>query len=131
MDDDFDLFWKPYPKKVGKVKTRIVWNKKAAKGEIPEINCVLSKLNKQIAYKALCKQKGVFCSEWPDPERYIKYERWEDEVINEADQRDTKLSPAQRAAQARLGEGGGAPIIDGECASQTQYRFALGANVKH
>ena len=99
--EDFDLFWKHYPKKVGKVKSRIVWNKKAVKGEIPEINRVVDKLLGQKAYKEVLKKRGIFCPEWPDPERYIKYERWDDEVCkNEADQRDVKKTAADRAREA-------------------------------
>ena len=100
--DDFDLFWKHYPKKVGKAKAIVVWDRKYIKGEIPEIGNLLAKITEQVEYKDRCKQNNLFCPAWPDPERYIKYERWEDEVNHEANVGAVKESPGERAARIRF-----------------------------
>jgi hypothetical protein len=84
MDEEFALFWHHYPKKVGKAKTKIIWDRMYKKGEIPDIKFLLLRLDMQIAHKKRCKEQNVFCAEFPDPERWVKYKRWDDEVSDES-----------------------------------------------
>jgi hypothetical protein len=63
-----EIFWKQYPRKVGKADALKAWMKK-----LPDI---------QIVVKALNWQKD--CSQWkkgyiPNPATYINQERWLDE----------------------------------------------------
>jgi len=74
----FDVFWSEYPNKVGKKKALEEWKKvKSIKELMPKI---LSSLKAQKASKKLKKTNGKFAPEFQDPERWIKNERWEDEV---------------------------------------------------
>lgn len=71
-------FWKYYPKKNAKKKAFAIWKK------IPDI-ILISKsfpdiIQKQKDYKASLKKVGEFAPEFPDPERWIKDERWNDEI---------------------------------------------------
>jgi uncharacterized protein YdaU (DUF1376 family) len=70
LDDGFNEFWNFYPKKVGKDKAKIEWNKKK-----PKIDDVL---------KALEWQKDS--DQWdkgfiPNPATYLSQGRWKDEPI--------------------------------------------------
>ncbi len=79
-DARFDEFWSAYPKKVGKTESLAAWKKAKINGEFPEI------------LKAIEAQKAAYIAEngpqtgvkkWkflPDPVRWIKNRRWEDEI---------------------------------------------------
>jgi hypothetical protein len=68
VDEDFDQFWKRYPKKVGKDKAMTAWKKKS-----PKLDNVLYALSWQID-----------CEQWrrgyiPNPATYLNEGRWQDE----------------------------------------------------
>ncbi|HEY5632020.1 MAG TPA: hypothetical protein VIR31_07810 [Nitrososphaeraceae archaeon] len=69
--NDFDLFWKHYPKKVGKDKALIAWKKKKNKPSIQEIIEAVQryKLSKSV-------RDGFTCN----PATWINEGRWSDEV---------------------------------------------------
>ncbi|MFA5040029.1 MAG: hypothetical protein WC464_00145 [Bdellovibrionales bacterium] len=69
--NDFDLFWKHYPKKVGKDKALIAWKKKKNKPSIQEILEAVQryKLSKTV-------RDGFVCH----PTTWINEGRWSDEV---------------------------------------------------
>ena len=70
IESDFDMFWGAYPKKVGKDKARIAWNKKKDK---PHIELILESVQ---AYKTSKKVKeGFVCL----PTTWINEGRWHDE----------------------------------------------------
>lgn len=71
QEDDFDLFWKAYPKKVGKDKARIAWKKKKDKPSLQDIleSVERYKLSKSVA-------DGFVCH----PTTWINEGRWSDEV---------------------------------------------------
>jgi len=70
IESDFDMFWRAYPKKVGKDKARIAWNKKKHK---PHIELILESVQ---AYKTSKKVKeGFVCL----PTTWINEGRWYDE----------------------------------------------------
>ena len=71
----FLSFWKEYPKKIGKPNAFREWNKIK-----PDLEIVLSALKVQIEYKESLILENKFCPEWPDPERWIKNQRWLDEI---------------------------------------------------
>lgn len=72
--DSFSRFWFIYPKRTGKKQAFKEWKKSFP----PENFC--DRIQRQIDHKAKMKAAGMFVPEWPDPERYIKHERWDDEL---------------------------------------------------
>lgn len=68
----FDDFWGIYPKKVGKQKTKELWNKLKTEDQ--------EKIMEDIPKRQAGDDKWVngFVK---DPERYIKHRQWEDEII--------------------------------------------------
>ncbi len=75
--DAFLSFWKVYPKHASKKSAFREWEKATDK---PPLEAILSALEKQKRAKKALIDAGQFSAEWPDPERYIKKERWEDEI---------------------------------------------------
>jgi len=71
----FDLFWSLYPVHREKKKAVIAWNKLHAENGTVEM--ILSALKNQIEWRKTAKG---FIPEWPYPERWIKNERWTDEI---------------------------------------------------
>lgn len=69
--NDFDLFWKHYPKKVGKDKALIAWNKKKNK---PSIQDILEAVQRYKLSKTV--REGFVCH----PTTWINEGRWSDEV---------------------------------------------------
>jgi phage replication O-like protein O len=69
---NFDLFWKTYPKKVGKDLAIKTWHKKS-----PNINEVLRALRWQVDSEQWIK--GFI----PNPATYLNEGRWQDEPIDE------------------------------------------------
>jgi len=67
-------FYSLYPKPVKKKQALVEWKKAA----IPEN--IIELLRKQIRDKETLRASGAFVAEWPDPERWIKHERWNDEI---------------------------------------------------
>jgi len=73
---NFLSFWNSYPKKVGKLNTFKQWKKLK-----PDLEILLKALNAQKQEKENLINENKFCPEWPDPERWIKNKRWEDEIL--------------------------------------------------
>lgn len=71
LDDGFDVFWKHYPKKVGKDKALTAWKKKK-----PNINFVITALSWQVQCEQWQKDNGQFI---PNPATYLNEGRWQDE----------------------------------------------------
>lgn len=74
---DFELFWTDYPKHTGKKAAFTEWKRLINK---PPVDAILGALRAQKRNKAELQQAGKFVSEWPDPERWLKKERWTDEI---------------------------------------------------
>ena len=67
----FDLFWSIYPKKVGKKKCEDMWKKLDTETQ-----------NKILADIPLRMQDSKWLGGYiKDPERYLKHEQWNDEII--------------------------------------------------
>lgn len=76
--NDFLSFWAEYPKSVKKKAAFKEWEKNKTK---PGIEIILKAIREQKKNKTELKCAGQFCPEWPDPERWIKNERWNDELL--------------------------------------------------
>lgn len=76
----FEEFWKAYPKHTAKKGAFAEWKKAEATGLLPTLDAILSAIKDQKRAKQRASDTGQFASEWPDPERWIKKARWEDEV---------------------------------------------------
>jgi len=70
---DFTSFWKAYPRKVGKAKAKIAWER--AK---PEIDSVLRALDWQRRSEQWTREEGQYI---PHPATWIHQGRWDDEPI--------------------------------------------------
>jgi hypothetical protein len=78
-DECFDDFWNLYDKKRGKPKTIALWKKMNPDASL--YNTILNHVRK---YVVATEQKFR-----KDPERYLKNECWNDEVINDKKQKQT------------------------------------------
>lgn len=70
-NNDFDIFWRAYPKKTGKDDARRAWSKRK-----PRLADVLQALEWQIPSEQWTKQNGQFI---PNPATYLNQGRWQDE----------------------------------------------------
>lgn len=73
--NDFDVFWQRYPKKVGKQAAFNAWKKNK-----PRIDDVMFALSWQIESEQWTKQNGSFI---PNPATYLNQGRWQDEPIKQ------------------------------------------------
>lgn len=72
----FDLFWKNYPKKIGKGEALKAWKKiPDKKNAIEKMKDVLPRQKESETWK---KQSGQYI---PNPSTYLNQRRWEDETI--------------------------------------------------
>lgn len=74
----FDTFWKEYPRKIGKKQSLDAWLRLKPSPEL--YTNIMKGLIKQKLYKQVCDDNNIWCPDFPHPVRWIKYERWEDEV---------------------------------------------------
>ncbi len=74
--EEFEAFWKAYPKHTSKKQAFLEWEKATAK---PSLSVILSAIENQKRAKATAMDTGQFTPEWPDPERWIKKARWDDD----------------------------------------------------
>lgn len=84
-DDWFESqFWPLYPsrngKKRGKAIARKIYQEVRKQKDWPGEDTVLAALQAQIEHKRWCDQEGKFCEAFPDPERWLKKKRWQDEI---------------------------------------------------
>jgi len=78
MKNLFINFWKEYPRKVGKKQSLDAWLRLKPTPELYVI--IMEALLNQKRYKTICDEHNIWCAEFPHPVRWIKHERWEDEV---------------------------------------------------
>lgn len=72
--DDFDAFWKAYPKKVGKLNAKKAWAKAKTKPDLPTLLSAIEKQKQSINWT---KDNGQYI---PNPATWINGGRWDDEV---------------------------------------------------
>lgn len=80
---DFDIFWKAYPKKTGKVKCLSLWKKIK-----PDVNEILKTLSWQKSSEQWKKEGGQFI---PNPLTYLNQGRWMDEPFETESSEMVKL----------------------------------------
>ena len=73
----FELFWTIYPKKVGKKAARLAWDK--LKPDDTLTATIVSAVERHRRSHRWLREGGQAI---PDPERYLKYERWNDENLD-------------------------------------------------
>lgn len=73
---DFDLFWRAYPRKVGKDAATKAWHN--MKPPIPDTAAILNALKLQARQPQWIKDDGQFI---PHPATWINQRRWEDEAV--------------------------------------------------
>ena len=79
----FDHFWKEYPRKVGKKQSLDAWLRLKPSPEL--YATIMESLSNQKRYKVTCDTHNMWTPDFPHPVRWIKHERWEDEVPNITD----------------------------------------------
>lgn len=72
VNEDFETFWKAYPKKKGKGLAEKSWNK-----QNPDLKVVLEAIAKEKLTKQWQKDKGQFI---PFPATWLNQKRWQDET---------------------------------------------------
>jgi len=70
----FELFWKPYPKKVGKPAALKAFKSQHINGEL---NLLLADIESKKSSDAWTKNNGQFI---PNPATYLNQRRWEDSI---------------------------------------------------
>lgn len=75
----FDDFWKEWPKKRRKKQAREIWLQRLAAGTLPPLPELLAALDGQLKGKAACDRAGQWSPELPDPDNWLRNERWADE----------------------------------------------------
>ena len=78
MKNLFELFWKEYPKKVGKKQCKAYWSK--LNPNIILFDEIMEGLNKQNVASAKHALHSAWYPHPPDPIRWLNYERWEYEI---------------------------------------------------
>ena len=71
--EEFEQFWRAYPKKVGKKKAQLAWKKA---GDRPEIAQVIRRIEESKRTDQWTKDNGQFI---PHPSTWINEGRWDDE----------------------------------------------------
>ena len=94
MSEDFDEFWKMFPKKQGKFEAQKAWSKLS----LPERALVLERLPRHITKQDWQKDNGKYI---PHASTWLNQRRWEDEleVDLEAQERE-KFEKAKAAEEA-------------------------------
>jgi uncharacterized protein YdaU (DUF1376 family) len=97
----FDLFWDAYDKKVGKPNALKEWSKAKIDEDLLKVVVEQAKKCAQAVEKQFRK----------DPERWIKYKGWEDEIIvnNEPKSKELPLGTEKQIEEAYRVECGGNP----------------------
>lgn len=85
----FNTFWKEYPKKVGKKQCKMYWDKLNLTAELFEQ--IMEGLIDQNVLRAKCELKKIWHPNPPDPIRWLKYERWEDNLDVIEDEKEIKV----------------------------------------
>ena len=75
IQSDFDLFWKAYPKKVGKDKAYSVWLRR--KNDLPIIQDLISIVESQKKSDQWKESGGKYI---PNPATWLYQGRWQDEI---------------------------------------------------
>ncbi len=87
FSDDFETFWKAYPKKRGKPEAWDAW--KALNGTRPPLDVLLDSVRRHAASEEWIKERGQYI---PWPQKFLKGCRWMDEIEDRSGQRVSDLT---------------------------------------
>jgi len=90
-ENDFEDFWKIYPRKIEKKKAQAIW--KQIKPSDEQKSKICSAVEAQIKWRVTAN--GEFRPEWPHPTTWLRGERWNDELHSG---NGGRASPAIQAA---------------------------------
>ena len=93
--NDFEIFWKAYPRKTGKGYCQEIWKRK----KFPAIEIILDSLKKSIASPDWQKEGGKFI---PNPSTWLNQGRWEDEGIDHSILSQKIQRPAFKASTSSV-----------------------------
>lgn len=139
-NDDFELFWKSYPKKIGK-KDALKAFQKARKSGLPEIEVVVASIEKQRKSDQWRRDNGQYI---PNPSTWLNQGRWDDELREGPGRKLTTQELAQREISEWLEEeeakdgtedsgllfAGSGRIISGKVVTDKADEFGMVKNVK-
>ena len=126
----FLRWWRVYPKKVGGLgKCARVW---LAAGLEPRASEMVEAVNRQKEYRGRQQEAGAFVPEWKDAIRWLKDERWTDELPERGGggprtdlERMDALAPNLRAALCSQATGGDYPKTAGLPESDPMVRSLM------
>jgi len=81
MQEDFDKFWKTYPRKVGKQACVILWPR--IYSVLPPINILCRIVEKHAEHNEWDKEDKAKLRYIPHPRTWLYQRRWEDELDNQ------------------------------------------------
>ena len=81
--DQFDVFWKAYPRKVAKKKALEAWTKAAEEKDFPGLDAILEAIEQQKKSDQWTRDGGKFI---PYPTTWLSQGRWADQVVPPANQ---------------------------------------------
>lgn len=87
-NEDFENFWKNYPRKDGKAQALKAWNK--AGKSLPEISFILQKIDEMLSQYRIKHPSGTQFI--PMASTWINNKRWEDEYDDDDDRNNPLLS---------------------------------------
>ena len=93
--NEFEIFWKAYPRKIGKGYCQEIWKRK----KFPAIEIILESLQKSIASSDWQKEGGKFI---PNPSTWLNQGRWEDEGIDHSVLRQQISKPVFKGTTSRV-----------------------------
>ena len=125
----FDLFWKAYPRKVGKQNALKVWVK--AKHSQDTLDAILAALLWQTKHDDWTRDNGRYI---PMPETYLRGERWKDEpqTVGKAPSSppDAKLDIAMEADRRARAGCAHTPPCGGYTACRVKWLVTLASQAK-
>lgn len=74
-NNDFEVFYKNYPVRIGKERARKVWDKI---NNLPPLNVLICTINTQKKWRE--EANGEFRPEWKHPATWLNAKGWEDEI---------------------------------------------------
>lgn len=105
MDDQFEIFWKAYPKKTGKGDAIKAWKK--LKPDDIALSMILAALAWQVPSSQWTREAGRFI---PNPSTYLNQKRWLDEPQVATVSNLTPVGQKSASAASRWLEQEGAPL---------------------
>lgn len=98
-EDEFEQFWRAYPRRVAKAAARAAWQK--TRGLRPDFAALTQAIINGARWRQHLESQRRFVPEWPYPATWLNGERWSDEfdmpVAQQAAPTTVAPSPEQQA----------------------------------